>query len=518
MKREYILPIFLIVILLLCASISCTKLDAKVYDQVTNFWRTPDQIAAGVAPAYSALRSYGPGFPFGAPNVYCLNEMSTDEIIVPNRATDWADDVTWEQMWKHTWGPNHSFMIGGWQLIYGGIAGVNSILQAVDQIDPKPAELPSIIAELKVIRAFYYYNALDLFGNVPIVEINNTDPSKLGNKSRAEVFAYVEKELKDNVAVLTTEINPKTYGRATQWFVQALLAKLYLNAEVYTGTARWTDCVAACDAIMNANKYSLEPNFFNNFIVTNEGSKENIFVLPYDRNAGLDLFVIQGCTLHYDNNKTFGIQSGGFNGYCSTAEYINIFDVNDTRRKMFLIGQQYVDQIPDSAHMQFDRSGNPLSFDPVITSFKIQPPKTEVAGARCAKWEFNRQGWGNMSNDFAVFRLADIILMKAEAQFRTGNIADALTTINQKINGVSIRSRAGMPDFPSTEMTLDGLLDERARELSWEGWRRNDMIRFNRFTDARIPEKAVSASFRHLFPIPESELSKNPYLKQNPGY
>ena len=119
---------------------------------------TPDQIAAGVAPAYSALRSYGPGFPFGNPNVYSLNEMSTDEMIVPNRATDWGDDVMWEEMWKHTWGPNHPFLIEGWQFIYGGIARVNSILQAVDQIDPKPAELPSIIAELKTIRAFYYYH------------------------------------------------------------------------------------------------------------------------------------------------------------------------------------------------------------------------------------------------------------------------------------------------------------------------------------------------------------------------
>ena len=123
-----------------------------------------------------------------------------------------------------------------------------------------------------------------------------------------------------------------------------------------------------------------------------------------------------------------------------------------------------------------------------------------------------------MSNDFAVFRLADIILMKAEAQFKEGNMGDALSTINLKTNGVSIRSRTGLPDFTATEMTPDGLLKERARELSWEGWRRNDMVRFGHFTDATIPEKSVSADYRNLYPIPQAELSKNPYLVQNPGY
>ena len=123
-----------------------------------------------------------------------------------------------------------------------------------------------------------------------------------------------------------------------------------------------------------------------------------------------------------------------------------------------------------------------------------------------------------MSNDFAVYRLADIILMKAEAQFRNGDPAEALTTINQKFGGVSIRSRTGLPDFPAEEMTLEGLLAERARELSWEGHRRNDMIRFGKFLDARIPDKEVSENFRTLFPIPQTERDKNRGLEQNAGY
>jgi len=518
MKRKRFFQISLFLILFLGMSQSCTKLDTKVYDQVTNFWQNPDQIAAGVAPAYSGLRNYVPSFSGGSPGVYNLNEMSTDEIIVPDRGTDWNDAGFWDLMWKHTWGPGHIGMQDGWQFIYGGIARVNLILQTLNSLNPKPANIVSIEAELKTIRAFYYYLAIDLFGNVPIQEIGVTELDKLGTKPRREVYAYTEKELKDNLAALSPEVNSQTYGRATKWFGEALLAKLYLNAEVFTGTPRWAECISACDAILNANKYALEANFFNNFLVANERSRENIFVIPFDRIAGLDFFVVQAFSLHYNSPATFGLDGFGFNGFCSTAEYYNIFNPNDLRRKMFLVGQQYVGQIQDTANLQFDRLGNPLIFDPVITTFKIQPPKTETAGARCAKWEFNKQGWGNMSNDFAVYRLADVILMKAEAQFRSGDINEALITINQKINGVSIRSRAGLPDFSAAEMNPDGLLAERARELSWEGWRRNDMIRLGHFLDPRIPEKDASAEYRKLYPIPQAEITKNPYLKQNPGY
>jgi len=518
MKRKNINKIFLIVLPLLSVSYSCTKLNTNVYDKVTNFWQSPDQIAAGVAPAYSGLRGYAP-----ANDIFNLNECSSDEVIVPTRGGDWFDNGLWRDMWKQTWGPEIPFVEGGWQFIYSGVSGINTILEAVNEINPKPVDSISIKAELKTVRAFYYYLGLDLFGNIPIVESNNTDLSKLGNKTRKEVFAFVEKEIKDNLAFLATDVSLKTYGRSTQWFAQAILAKLYLNAEVYTGTSRWTDCIVACDAILNSNNYILEPDFFSNFLIANEGSKENIFVIPFDINAGLNYFWLQGATLHYQSGETFGLDFGGYNGHCSTAEYLSNFDFNDTRRKMFLVGEQYINQIRDSAHIQYESDRNiPLSFDPEITAFSIPAPKDRVAGARCAKWEFNKHSfygfYGNMSNDFAVFRLADIILMKAEAQYMNGSVSNALSTINQKINGVSIRSRAGLPDFTAAEMNPDGLLKERACELSWEGWRRNDMVRLGHFTDARIPEKSVSGNFRKLYPIPKPELDKNPYLKQNQGY
>lgn len=504
---------------MLCTDFSCTKLDATVYDQVVNFWRTPDEIAAGVAPAYTGLRRLGPGF-----DVYPVYEMSTDEIIVPNRITDWDDNITWIEMWEHTWDANHPLLENAWQFIYSGIAQINGILEAVDQVTPLPKNISVIHAELKTVRAYYYFQALDLFGNVPIVENNHVPLSSLGNQTSADVFKYIENELTQNIDSLTKDVSPTTYGRATQWFSLALLAKLYINAEVFTGTPRWADCMAACDSILNSNHFSLETNFFDNFKIENENSSETIFAIPYDDAGNLGFFGIQAATLHYNSYQSFNIQGFVTNGFCSTEDYYKIFDPNDYRRKMFLVGQQYknetqyVDPVPDPNNEVFDRLGNPLNFDPNITSFVVQQPKTEGAGARCAKWEFNKNTTGGMSNDYQLFRLADIILMKAEAQFRMGDNAGALSTINQQYGTVSIRSRANMPDFTAAEVTADGFLAERARELSWEGWRRNDMIRLGHFTDARVPEKLVSADFRKLYPIPQEELRKNSFLKQNPGY
>lgn len=493
---------------------ACTDLNAPVYDKKATFWRNESEIEAGVAAAYVGLRSY-----WDFASIYSLNEASSDEIIVPTRGTDWNDNTVWEQLWKHTWDANTPMLDYVWVKIYIGIDNINLMLESLQQLSPAPKNLVLLVAELKTLRAFYYFHALDLFGNVPIITSYYNSTGQLGPRSRAELFAFVEKELKDNLTNLPTDKNALTYGRVTQWFTQTLLAKLYLNAEVYIGTTRWADCIQACDAVLSSNRYLLETNFFSNFLINNENSGENIFVIPFDTNNGLYYFGIQGFTLHYNSGKTFGLNSGGFNGWCSTEEYYKLFDPNDIRRNMFLVGQQYVNQIPDAQHIQYDNLGNLLIFDPVITSFHLQPPKTETAGARCAKWEFNKQSsFGAMSNDFSLFRLADIILMKAEAQFRSGDAAGALTTLNQKVSGVSIRSRTGLPDFSAAEMNLDGLLAERARELSWEGHRRTDMIRCGRFLNARIPDKDVSADFRILYPIPQSEINKNKKLTQNPGY
>jgi hypothetical protein len=524
MKRKVNIWVSLVFTGILCTVLSCTKTVVPVYDQVANFYRSPDEIAAAIGSVYAGLRNLGPGFSA----IYDLNEVCTDEIIVPVRGNNYQDP-SWEQMWDQTWNANHSFVETAWQNIFSAISNINSVMASIDSLQPAPKGIDSMNAELRTIRAFYYYEAIDLFGDSPLYENNHVALSSLVRQQRSKVFAYIESELLASLPNLNEEVSPATYGLATRWFAYALLAKLYLNAGVYTGNTRWADCDSVCDLILQSNNFSLEENFFDNFQIENQNSKETIFAIPFDFAGGLDGFFIQGATLHYNSYLTFGLGEtiGLTNGFCSTQAYLDNFSPNDYRRKMFLTGQQYVgetqyiDTVPDPAIMIYTVGppAIPLIFDPVITNFVVQEPVTEGAGARCAKWEFNKQTQGNMSNDYQLFRLADIILMKTEALINMGDYAGALNTINKKFNGItSIRSRANMPDFTMAELTADGILSERARELSWEGWRRNDMIRLGHFTDARVPEKIATPDFVKLFPIPQVEIQKNDSLKQNPGY
>ena len=222
-----------VVTVILCSGLSCTKTEVPVYDAAINFYRTPDEIAAAIGSVYAGLRNIGPGFT----PIYELNETSTDEIIVPNRISNYADDATWEQMWKQNWDAAHPFIEGAWQNIYSAISNINSVISSIDSLRPAPTDIAYMHAELRTIRAFYYYEAIDLFGNVPVYENNNVALSSLANKPRSQIFDYIENELKSNLPDLTSEVSGATYGYATRWFAFAILAKLYLNAEVYTGTS-----------------------------------------------------------------------------------------------------------------------------------------------------------------------------------------------------------------------------------------------------------------------------------------
>jgi hypothetical protein len=215
--------------LVICLLSSCTKdLKKHVYSAVPgeNFWQTPEQIAAGVAPVYQALTQ----IPDDA--VHSLNEISGGEIIAPTRGNDWYDNGEWQAMWLHTWRPGLGIINDAWSEIFDGIGKANFTLSVVNSLAQPPSNLDNINAELKALRAYYYYIAMDMFGNVPLVTDYNTDPNSVTNSSRKEVFDYLEKELTEDVPLLLPNKDPSTYGRFTKWAGYMLLAKLYLNAEV----------------------------------------------------------------------------------------------------------------------------------------------------------------------------------------------------------------------------------------------------------------------------------------------
>ena len=533
------------------AFFSCTKLNQNLYSVVAQneFWQTPAQIAAGVAPAYQQLTNIA----LGNDNVFPMMEGSSDEFIVPTRGNDWADAGHWDALWEHTWTPTGNFLDPAWQDIFNGISKCNFILSTVNALSPAPEGLASINAEVRTLRAFYYYYAMDLFGNVPLVAGGGANPDSITNSTRAQVFSFIESELLATLQGLPSNVDNTTYGNVTKYFSYALLARLYLNAQVYSGTARWADCITYCDSVLQG-PYKLMPDYFDNFMPSNgPGSTENIFVVPFDAtNIGGNSWEMY--TLHYQSQVTFGLTSTPYNGFCTPSAFYNNFDTtstytesagntyrtfNDMRAGQYLVGQQFLTQYPYPPYQNvLVASGNaslaaidqqtqlPLAFNPNVTVFSSGNGVQRLAGARQIKY-FPQSGTaGNQSNDVVLLRLSDVMLTKAEAELRNGTVTDALSMVNQVRDRAYSAAPGSSIEWTAAQLTLPNILAERARELAWEMVRRDDLIRYEvasgtpYFSAARTPDKNQDVMDGHLYiyPIPSLEITNNHNLKQNPGY
>ena len=532
--------LFTLLAVFLCIT-ACTKLDQNVYSVVPNqnFWQTPEQIAAGIAPAYASLANIPAG------SFQNLQEHSSDEELAPARGNDWLGAGQHIQMWTHTWTAETEAVVNAWPDLYSGIGKINFTLSIVNSLSPAPPNLANINAELKTLRALYYYWAMDLYGNVPLVTDFATNPNTVTNNTRAEIYAFVEKELKDNLNLITADVNQGTYGRVTKWMSFCVLAKIYLNAGIYINTPKWSSAVAMCDSIIKSGKYSLQPQYFDNFSQDNSKSVENIFVVPFD-NVNIGGNNYQAQTLHYQSNINFKLSSGAWNGYCSNAEFYNNYDTSsvytargqnvyrtfkDARTGQYLIGQQFAETYSyppnvnvlyastnDALKIKDAQTGKYLSFYPNITEVNNPTDTFRLAGLRNIKYFPNPGTLTSMSNDVPVFRLADILLMRAEASVRNGT---ASSTDVDMVNQVRMRAYGGdiAKSWTLADVTLPNLLAERARELAWENHRRQDCIRFGTFGNARIPAKLKDAD-RHfeIYPIPKAQHDANNKLVQNPGY
>jgi hypothetical protein len=366
--------------------------------------------------------------------------------------------------------------------------------------------LEELVAELKVLRALGYLWLIDNFGNVPIVRETDVAPNPPSN-SRAEVFAFIESSILENAPLLTRN---NTRTNLNYWTAHMILAKLYLNAEVYIGQPKWAEAKAALDVIINEGPYSLAPNFFANFSNNNSNSPENMFTLPYDENNAGG-FNIHQMTFHYSTQQTFELQEQPWNGYAALEEFYNSYEDVDVRKNSLREGPQFrsdgVTPIIDASAEANDPDGPEINFTPNIN--ELAPNALRQAGTRVNKFEIPLGAGPNLNNDFPIFRYADVLLMRAEASWRLGETAQALSFVNQ------VRERANVA--PLTSIDANVLLAERGRELFAEGHRRSDLIRFGRY-NAPWWEKNASAPFRNLFPVPEAQLLANPNLTQNLGY
>ncbi len=487
--------------LLLLLSTGCTDLDEHVYDKydAEQFYSTTVGGNAALANVLQQLSgNWGANYA-GYDNCwYDVNSFTADEQVIPHRNTgDWQLDFA--ILYKHNWTPSTPGIINNvWTWLYASVFKANLAVQLLTDAKANA----SLIAEAKTMRAFYYYLLIDDFGDVPFYTENNLTVDKIPQKSRKEVFAFIEQELKENIDMLPETKGGAYYGRFNKWAGYMLLAKLYLNAEVYTGTARWADCLAACNKISQGG-FSLHPGNTNTSAALGNTYFE-LFgdVLPADETilamantAGVsgNLIYTNRTLIGEDNVEGYPEKLNGWNGTIVMKEYVDKYDTTDVRRKQYRYGLQ--------------KSG--VNYSPIVTNID-NPGAGRFDGIRCVK--FYPAGKFNFtaSNDFPIYRYSDVVLMKAECNVRMGNAAAAKPDVD------AIRKRAGLNALAAAPTLMD-IYDERGFELNWEGHRRQDMIRFATFTKAH-DLKAVSADFRKLFPIPTAALNANPLLKQNPGY
>ncbi len=529
---------------------SCTELDAEVFSEVIpeNFFTTPAQTASAASAAYTPLYTYWD-------NGEWMQDMPTNQSVMPTRSNfGWNDGGRWPALTTHQFPASDAIFNGMWVNMFGGISTCNRLIEIfTEQVG---ADSPGV-AELRALRALYYWILLDLFGNIPIeTGFSTADPSP-SQSSPSEVYSLIVSELTAAIPLLS-EDKGATYAKMNKWVANTLLAYVHLNANNYGAGDRWQDAANAANQVINSGAYSMESGYFANFRINNEGSSENIFVIPFDNVNTGGSFMIVGRYTHQSVTGTFGYNGGtSWGGVSIQEEFYNVFDENDKRLGMFFIGQQYTpaggpqwsDDVgffysspSDAARLsdcsedvdRFVGAGIIDEFPPYMADCNIvlvpfydfaQDDRTGYRnGARCAKWELlpGPAESNRMSNDFAVFRYAHVLLMRAEALWRQdAGSAEALMLLNQ------VRSRAGIA--PRSEITATNLMQEIQQELAMELHSRPTQIRF----DILNPEvegtwsdpwyegnsaKPATGPDRRLYPIPLEQLNANTNLSQNPGY
>ncbi len=494
--------------------LSGCDLGAETFSTVTpdQFYQTEAEFLAAVVPVYNQLGALANG------QYWWDSQISTDESIVPTRGQDWDDNGRWRRLHTHAWTPTDQASINAWNDAYTGIARANVVLENLENTSTDLEAADEFRAELRTLRAFYYYTLMDLFGGVPIVTAAVTDPNDPpSSTTRSAVFEFVETEILESIPALPMTRDGGETGRVTQGAARAILANMYLNAEVFTGEvaasglqrgeAMYEEAIEQADAILNSGVYSLAEDFFQNFALDNHTSPEIIFAVQFVATGGPQ-FGYGFKTLHYDQWP-----QGCCNGLATLGSSYDTFDEADVRREMFLTGQAQNLFTGEPAN---NRQGQPL----VFTKEVPLTGASEGAGYRPLKWPVDPSDpTGGTQNDYAFFRLAEIYLIKAEALHRLGRTPEALDLINQ------VRERAFDPPQPLTmsDVSSQGgmetvLLDERMREFHSEAKRRQDLIRFGQFTSGTWEHKDVSDPYRVLFPLPQSQIDANPNLNQNPGY
>lgn len=545
MKRYSIIRSFCVLVTLSWCMISCDGFlkesprdalpEEEGYRNITELYLN------AVASLYNYIggNSDSQGLQGTGRGIYDLNTFTTDEAIMPTRGGDWYDGGFWQGLFLHKWGINNDAIQATWEYLYKVVMLSNKSLEQIESyaLTHADAELPAYRAEVRALRAMYYYYLTDLFGSIPLVLSSKVASKDIVLSEREDIFNFIFKELQEVTPLLPAQFSNRSgnyYGRLTRPVAYFLLAKLALNAEIYMDNNwvddthpdgetiffdvdgntfnAWQTVEFYCDQI-TALGYRLESDYAANFAVYNEGSVENIFTIPMNKTLYTNQMQYLFRSRHYNHAKALGLS--GENGSSATIEALQTFGYETNEQDPRFDYCYYAGTV-------YDLKGNVVKLDDgtalVYEPWKVKldlsdEPYEKTAGARMKKYEIDDKAMKDgklMENDIVLFRYADVLLMKSEAKVRDGRNGDE--ELNQ------VRTRVGAPERTAT---LDNLLAERQLELAWEGWRRQDLIRFGQFTrsyNSRPQLPNEESGYTIVFPIPEKIRQMNPGWEQHPGY
>nr|WP_321453760.1 RagB/SusD family nutrient uptake outer membrane protein [uncultured Carboxylicivirga sp.] len=551
MKYKIINIVCVFLIAAMPAFWSCTKLEDESFNELLaeQFEPTEDDIPYIIGAAYGGWRNLlllWNGY-------WRANEVGADQIIVPGRPNGWVDGGIYKRMHQHTWVNDDDIVNQTWSRSYDAIANCNRILYLIESEElpiSDPNVYNSTVSELRALRASYYYVLCDLYGNVPIVDRFDVPDGYLPPYStRKEVFDFIIKELKESMPYLSTARGLTTYGRFNKWAAQTLMAKMYLNAEVYTGTAHWADCVTYCDSVMSSGVgYDLENSQKNVFVTDNENSAEIIFGITIDdqRTTQWNQFDIHMQTCQPSMQAKYNLTLTPWGGMCAIPQFIDTFDPEDNRlTNNFMMGQQYA-YTGEELLVTMINPNNPEGVevgDPLnlINEVPSVDRSEEIHGYRFEKFEIAIGSTNILNNDFPLLRYADVLMMKAECLLRTGDADGAATLVTEvrnrafssapekaKVTGdellmgsvydYGLRDENNNTEEGGSDIQYGRFLDELAWEFNQEGRRRQDMIRFGVFTSKSWFSHSPNGNYRNIYPIPRFALEANGNLRQNDGY
>lgn len=500
-------------------AVSCTNLDEEVYSYISNdnFFTSEEQVAIYAGRAYTSLQNWG-----SEQSWLTMDMLLGDEACAPiNPEGAWNDNGRYKELQEHRIPTASKLNRMTWEFIFDGIAACNDVIYALENSQYDFDGRARVLSEIKILRAFFYFLAADGYNNVPF-SIDKMDTSYPKPKDRSFLYGFIEKEIKDNIENLADSRETNYYGRITKGVANTLLAKLYLNAEVWGQGAQWEKAEAAAKAVIESGTYELAENYKDNFIVHNETSPEAILAIPYSTQyieSSDNAFCLFALTLSASVAKNKYSIGDGWYGYVGQPDFIATYEEGDTRlTDTYLFGQIYdktgqkMTITPKGSRQEVD-----YIIDPIFDQKKFTEGRTELEGAFIHKWEYQSDGLLtsykiSMENDIFVFRYADVILMYAEAILRQGRSLDqtALDGLNR------LRTRAGLEEKASFD--LEAVYLERGHEMALEGWRRQDMIRFGTYQDTWWAKPERTADHALLLPIPSEIINANPNLTQNPEY